>query len=128
MTVALIIGLLFLCGTAYNLFAEAGTPANALVTLVLAGIFFATHLFTRRQEQELERFAGWLMQNAEQVQASGEYYGNVLINGISWNQPRDSKGRIQLERTGPFVPPITFPDSSTAYPFFFAKAVLIFAL
>ncbi len=39
-------------------------------------------------------------------------YGRVLINGISWNSGRDRKGRLQLERTGPFVPPITFPDTA----------------
>jgi hypothetical protein len=35
-------------------------------------------------------------------------YGNILINGMSTHLPRSS-GRIQLERTGPFVPPISFP-------------------
>jgi hypothetical protein len=35
-------------------------------------------------------------------------YGRILVNGMSRHLPR-REGRIQLERTGPFVPPITFP-------------------
>lgn len=35
-------------------------------------------------------------------------YGDILIGGISRHLPRRD-GLIQLERTGPFVPPITLP-------------------
>jgi hypothetical protein len=35
-------------------------------------------------------------------------YGAILIAGMSTHLPR-VEGRIQLERTGPFIPPITFP-------------------
>jgi hypothetical protein len=35
-------------------------------------------------------------------------YGSILIQGMSGHLPRRD-GLIQLERTGPFVPPITFP-------------------
>jgi len=35
-------------------------------------------------------------------------YGDILMHGMSAHLPR-SDNRIQLERTGPFVPPITFP-------------------
>ena len=35
-------------------------------------------------------------------------YSDILVNGMSCHLER-SNGRIQLERTGPFVPPITFP-------------------
>lgn len=35
-------------------------------------------------------------------------YGTILIAGMSSHLPR-AEGRIQLERTGPFIPPITFP-------------------
>jgi hypothetical protein len=35
-------------------------------------------------------------------------YGSMLIGGMSGHLPR-CDGLIQLERTGPFVPPITFP-------------------
>jgi hypothetical protein len=79
MTTALIIALLFLCGTAYNLIAADGTLANAAATAAISATFVATHFFTLKQEEALERFAQWLVQNAEQVQSSGEYYGNTLI-------------------------------------------------
>lgn len=38
-------------------------------------------------------------------------YGSILIHGMSAHLGRKGgdKGLIQLERTGPFVPPITFP-------------------
>ncbi len=39
-------------------------------------------------------------------------YGQVLVHGIGWNTARSRRGRLQLERTGPFVPPITFPDTT----------------
>lgn len=35
-------------------------------------------------------------------------YGDILIHGMSMHLPR-VEGRIQLERTGPFLPPITQP-------------------
>src|SRR5262245_12479002 len=35
-------------------------------------------------------------------------YGDILVHGMSLHLPR-LEGRIQLERTGLFVPPITFP-------------------
>ncbi len=38
-------------------------------------------------------------------------YGDVLINGISWIEDKKlGTEYIQLQRTGPFVPPITFPS------------------
>jgi hypothetical protein len=37
-------------------------------------------------------------------------YGNILLHGMSMHLARD-KGKIQLERTGPFMPPITFPGA-----------------
>lgn len=37
-------------------------------------------------------------------------YGNILIHGMSGHLPR-VEGRIQLERTGPFLPPITQPGN-----------------
>ncbi len=36
-----------------------------------------------------------------------DYY-DILLNGLSGHLDREG-GRIQLERTGPFVPPISFP-------------------
>lgn len=38
-------------------------------------------------------------------------YGNILIHGMSAHLGRKGgdEGPIQLERTGPFIPPITFP-------------------
>jgi hypothetical protein len=35
-------------------------------------------------------------------------YGNILINGMSSHLPRKD-GLLQLERSGPFLPPITLP-------------------
>jgi hypothetical protein len=37
-------------------------------------------------------------------------YGRILVHGMSAHLPR-LDGSIQLERTGPFLPPITFPAS-----------------
>jgi len=37
-------------------------------------------------------------------------YGRILIHGMSIHLPRED-GLIQLERTGPFIPPITFPGA-----------------
>ena len=39
--------------------------------------------------------------------AWGDYY-DLLMHGMSCHSGRD-KGLIQLERTGPFVPPISLP-------------------
>jgi hypothetical protein len=38
-------------------------------------------------------------------------YGTFLIHGMSVRLPRRD-GLLQLERTGPFVPPVTFPDGN----------------
>lgn len=38
-------------------------------------------------------------------------YGRILQHGMSAHLERDAFDRIQLERTGPYVPPITFPGS-----------------
>lgn len=39
-------------------------------------------------------------------------YGAVLMNGMSRRLARDADGIMQLERPGPYVPPITFPTVS----------------
>lgn len=39
-------------------------------------------------------------------------YGRVLRHGMTAHAPPDSHARLTLERTGPFVPPITFPGIS----------------
>lgn len=36
-------------------------------------------------------------------------YGGILINGMTSPGNSDRSRRLQLERTGPFMPPITFP-------------------
>ena len=36
-------------------------------------------------------------------------YGDILVSGLTWNVGRDGEGRLQLERAGPFVPPVTTP-------------------
>lgn len=36
-------------------------------------------------------------------------YGDILLHGMSCHIGRTSAGTIQLERTGPYVPPISFP-------------------
>ncbi len=38
-------------------------------------------------------------------------FGKILIHGMTANSPR-SNGLLCLERTGPYVPPITFPSVS----------------
>jgi hypothetical protein len=39
-------------------------------------------------------------------------YGAILRHGMSAHDEKASDGRLALERTGPFVPPITFPGIS----------------
>lgn len=39
-------------------------------------------------------------------------YGSILRHGMCAHADRDELGRLPLERTGPFVPPITFPGIS----------------
>ena len=34
-------------------------------------------------------------------------YGEILLSGMTAHQPRTREGLLRLERTGPFVPPIT---------------------
>jgi hypothetical protein len=34
-------------------------------------------------------------------------YGDILLSGMTAHQPRTRTGLLRLERTGPFVPPIT---------------------
>jgi hypothetical protein len=36
-------------------------------------------------------------------------YGSILVHGMSCHLERNDRGEIQLERTGPFIPPISFP-------------------
>ena len=36
-------------------------------------------------------------------------YGDILVHGMADAQERAADGALELERTGPFVPPITFP-------------------
>src|SRR5688500_10646007 len=36
-------------------------------------------------------------------------YGGILMHGMTSHLPRTSEGLLQLERTAPYVPPITFP-------------------
>ncbi len=36
-------------------------------------------------------------------------YGQILLAGMTAHQPRTRDGLLQLERTGPFVPPVTLP-------------------
>lgn len=37
-------------------------------------------------------------------------YGRVLVHGLAWNLDRTPEGSAQLERCGPFVPPLTLPS------------------
>ncbi len=39
-------------------------------------------------------------------------YSSILIHGMASEFRRDDEGQAPLERTGPFVPPMTFPNSS----------------
>ena len=39
-------------------------------------------------------------------------YGRILYHGMTCHLPRTNDGRLQLERTAPFVPPISFPGIS----------------
>jgi hypothetical protein len=34
-------------------------------------------------------------------------YGAILVSGMTAHQPRTAEGLLQMERTGPFVPPVT---------------------
>ena len=36
-------------------------------------------------------------------------YGSILVHGMCDHVDRDQNGQLQLARTGPFVPPVTFP-------------------
>jgi hypothetical protein len=36
-------------------------------------------------------------------------YGDILMHGMALHLDRTSDGRLQLERTGPFIPPVSFP-------------------
>jgi hypothetical protein len=39
-------------------------------------------------------------------------YGDVLINGISWIEDENlNTEHVQLQRSGPFIPPLTFPST-----------------
>jgi len=46
----------------------------------------------------------------KRVEAPWGDYGEILHHGISWNRGRVD-GFIQLERTGPFIPPLTMPST-----------------
>src|SRR5919197_1481155 len=39
-------------------------------------------------------------------------YGDILAQGMAGESARAPDGGLELERTGPFVPPITFPAMS----------------
>lgn len=41
-------------------------------------------------------------------------YGDILIHGMAGHLDRNAHGLAQLERTGPFVPPITLPALDVA--------------
>ncbi|BDG05024.1 hypothetical protein [Anaeromyxobacter oryzae] len=48
------------------------------------------------------------MYELDQAEAPWGDYGAILVHGMSGHLGR-SGGRIQLERTGPFIPPVTLP-------------------
>jgi hypothetical protein len=43
----------------------------------------------------------------DEVHAPWGDYGTILLTGMTAHQPRTPGGRLRLERTGPFIPPVT---------------------
>ena len=41
------------------------------------------------------------------------YYSDILVHGIATHPKGSSKGSLHLERTGPYIPPISFPGSGS---------------
>jgi len=39
-------------------------------------------------------------------------YGRILVHGMAARLPRTAEGFVQLERTGPYIPPMTFPSGA----------------
>lgn len=63
------------------------------------GWCYASPVSTRAALYQIRRVSPW------------GSYGSILAHGMTTHLPRRSDGHLALERTGPFIPDVTKPDS-----------------
>lgn len=80
MRAALVVGLMFLAGVAYNIFGpepnHTEAMAGAAISSVLLGLFF----FTRHHERRSDEFETWLIRNAAEIERTGAHFESKLIS------------------------------------------------
>jgi len=79
MWVALVVGMLFLAGAAYNAFGPEPNSAEALVGAAIAAVLIGLFFFLRSARGRDAEFSEWLTQNAGAIEQGGARYRDVLI-------------------------------------------------
>ena len=79
MWVALVVGLLFLAGAAYNIFGPEPNLAEALVGTAIAAVLIGLFFFLQSARGRDAEFLEWLTNNAGAIEQGGARYRDVLI-------------------------------------------------
>lgn len=83
MRLAWVVGLLFLAGTAFNLFGPEPDRAQALVGAMIAALLIWLYLFNRVARGRDAEFHAWLTKNAPAIAQGGARYRDVLITSAT---------------------------------------------
>jgi hypothetical protein len=79
MWASLVVGLLFLAGSAYNLFGPEPNSAEAIAGLTIGVALVGLFAFLRVQQRQAGDFHGWLSSNADSIRAGKARYQGVPI-------------------------------------------------
>jgi len=81
----------------------------ALLTRLLAITAVLLSAGCRKTDSETKPNTKMNFYQVDSVDLWGDY-GHILVNGMTRHLPQEN-GQLQLERAGPFMPPITFPGT-----------------
>ena len=83
MWVALVVGLLFLAGAAYNLFGPDHNQSEALAGAAIGALLIGVFFFIKSERRRDDTFLEWLVSNAAVIEKGGARYGHLTITSAT---------------------------------------------
>jgi len=79
MWTALVVGLMFLAGAAYNIFGPEPNHTEAMGGAVIASALLGLFFFSRYHGNRSGEFEAWLIRNATEIERNGAHFESSLI-------------------------------------------------
>jgi len=80
MRAALVVGLLFLAGAAYNIFGPEPNYTEAMGGAAIASVLLGLFFFTRHHERRSDEFDAWLIRHAAEIERTGAHFESKPIS------------------------------------------------